>query len=75
MMYRKDTKKIVDEEKIYKDTLLKIVEFLNLWKEEINSLEKPNWTTKDYTLHQFQCYIWRRLLELNKYKNKHKNNN
>lgn len=36
-----------------------ICEFMGLVKSDLWLSEKANFTTKDYTLHQFQCYIWR----------------
>jgi hypothetical protein len=45
-------------------TMEKICEFMGLVKSDLGIEEKPNFTTKDYTLHQFQCYTGRRLDEL-----------
>ena len=63
---------ITDKQKPYKDCIKIIAEFMSLCSEEFDSLEKPNYTTKDYTLHKFQCWVWRKNEELWKYKNRFK---
>lgn len=54
-------KVIITEEHKAKICLDYICEFMSLVKEELDCPEKPNLTTKDYTLKQFQCWIWRKL--------------
>jgi len=44
-------------------TLQTICMFMWMVKSDITD-SKPNFTTKDYTLHQFQCYVWRKIDEL-----------
>jgi len=63
---------ITDKQKPYKDCIKIIAEFMSLCSEEFDSLEKPNYTTKDYTLHHFQCYCGKNLDIYWKYKNRFK---
>lgn len=55
----------------YKTAMAIIVEFMQLSPTELWLPEKPNLTTKDYTLHQFQCYVWKKIDEYNLYNNRY----
>lgn len=55
----------------YKTAMAIIVEFMQLSPMELWLAEKPNLTTKDYTLHQFQCYVWKKIDEYNLYNNRY----
>jgi predicted KAP-like P-loop ATPase len=56
----------------YKTAMAIIVEFMSQSPIELWLPEKANLTTKDYTLHQFQCYVWRKIDEYNLYNNRYK---
>ena len=62
-MYRKDTTKKVDYNKRYKDTICVILEFIHLIK--VETLEKDNMCTKDYTVNQLRAYVARKEEETN----------
>lgn len=66
-MYRKDTIKIPDLNKRYKDTRLTILEFIHLLK--VETYEKDNMCTKDYTLIQFDHRVAKMEEDTNKWKN------
>ena len=62
-MWKTKTPKIEELHKLIY-TMESICEFMGQVKQDIPIEEKPNFTTKDYKLHQFQCYIWRKIDEL-----------
>ena len=58
-MYRKP--KPTTELWTYKTYLEWICKFMSLIRSEFDLLEKPNFTTKDYTLHQYQIRVWKQI--------------